>query len=254
MGLNLFGIVASSRRPPVALRLTGLAAVFLSFAVNSMILIFLIGMTTSLWLIQREGGIRQTPKQYAGSLLRFWDYLAVPIIYWVSISYIFPKIGPYREYYRIRVPALEESILHLLQFARWGTYEPAFNGMHLALRAPWMACLSLVVATSLLALTMQGRRNGGVDVFKQIVAVMGTAMVSIVLFMVCALPYISVGIAPTGHFYESRHLLLFGLPLGLAVVCAVRIAGLLFGRVLAHAFGVVILSINLCSLWTSGGR
>lgn len=68
--------------------------------------------------------------------------------------------------------------------------------------------------------------------------------------MVCASPYLASGIQPTEHFFESRHLILFGIPLGLVLIWTFRIIDLIFAnRTIAYGAVAAALSINLCALW-----
>lgn len=249
LGLNLFGIVATSPRPRIGLRLVGLAAIFCSFAVNSMILVFLAGMVAHLWFSPVPDGGRPTFRRFVRSLLRHSDYAVIPAVYWLSTNYFFPKIGPYNDYYRIRIPAFAEASPQMLQFLRWGTWEPALDGIRFAVRSPGAACLSLLLSAGLIALAISGPRKPLPRVYA--IEVVGPVVAGILLFIICALPYVSVGIAPTGHFYESRHLLLFGLPLGLLVIGVMRAVRLVSTTALTSIVAALIVSINLCALWNS---
>ncbi|WP_368507563.1 hypothetical protein [Bradyrhizobium lupini] len=252
VGLNLFAIVATSPRPRIGLRIASLAAIFCSFAINSMIVVFLVGLLVSFCLLA-PAAVDDQPltSRMARLALRFADYLALPIVYLVSINHFFPKIGPYRDYYLIRFPDFGSALSLLQQFLRWSSYEPALDGLHVAVQSNWLIGLSLLVGLSMVAIPAL---HGIADVprdQKKLLDLAWPAVAGAALFILCALPYISVGIAPTGHFYESRHLLLFGLPLGLVVISALRLVQSASNRIAGYLFCLGVLSINICSLWNS---
>ena len=81
-------------------------------------------------------------------------------------------------------------------------------------------------------------------------AVMLPLLLSLMLFLALPIPYLIAGIRPTLAFYETRHLLLFGLPGALFALAAKR---LLEGAVgdrsaLIGVFGLA-LTVSLAALW-----
>ncbi|MGY4619554.1 hypothetical protein ACVWZ4_004781 [Bradyrhizobium sp. USDA 4472] len=252
LGLNLFAGIANSRRPSVGLRLVSLVAIFCSFAINSMIVVYFVGLLAGIWLIKSDEGRKQPiANRLAQSAKRFADYLAVPFVYWVSTNYFFPKIGPYRDYYLIRVPALDDTLVQLRQFVRWGTYEPFLNAIELAAQSRLPAILSLVAGVAFVSLALWQSRIAASRSRTSPRDLIWPAVAGIMLFVVCALPYISVGISPTGHFYESRHLILFGIPLGFILVSILRVVQHASSKFVSYAVCALVLSANLCSLWNS---
>src|SRR6202012_5530072 len=75
---------------------------------------------------------------------------------------------------------------------------------------------------------------------------------SLMLFGALALPYLIAGIRPNLHFYETRHLLLFGLPGAFFALAAKRFAESFTGRraALVGVFGLASL-LSLAALWNS---
>jgi hypothetical protein len=67
-----------------------------------------------------------------------------------------------------------------------------------------------------------------------------------------ALPYLVAGIQPNLHFYETRHLLLFGLPGAFFVLAVKRFADSIVGRraALVGVFGVASI-VSVAALWNS---
>jgi hypothetical protein len=83
-----------------------------------------------------------------------------------------------------------------------------------------------------------------------VIAATWPGLAAIGTFVVCASPYLASGIQPAQHFFETRHLILFGIPLGLLLIFAVRVVGLVVSnRVVACGILGIALSINICALW-----
>jgi hypothetical protein len=257
LGLNLLAIVASSDRRPIWLRLCSLIAIFCSFSLNSMIAIYFVGLCVVLFVevSKAQSGrailsIGIVKSLFVKSIRHFGDYIAVPFVYWISVSYVFPKVGPYRDYYLIKIPSLSEALSGLSDFWRWGFYRPIWEAINLARESHLAVGLALVVGFGLVALVAYPWNGDRPDTDCHARSATWPAIAGIVLFFSCASPYIAAGLGPNGHFYESRHLILFGLPLGLLMIAAYRFLHLTFrGSSVGLAFLVLMLSVNLCALW-----
>ncbi len=77
-------------------------------------------------------------------------------------------------------------------------------------------------------------------------------LLSVLLFLALAMPYLIVGIQPTLSPYETRHLLLFGLPGALLVLAVKRLAQGAIGdrAALVGVFGLASV-VSIAALWNS---
>lgn len=250
LGLNLLAVVTAADRSRWWLRLCGLAAIFCSFSLNSMIAPYFVGVFAIFFFGKAEwANDRSISARLMTSITRFADFLAVPVIYWISVNHFFPKIGPYQGYYLVRIPHIEALISGFSNFWRWGFYQPAWEAIALTRETRWPVISMLVVGTGFVAAI--NRRDEGYADHRPASASTAVylAMAAVVVFFVCAMPYLVAGLSPDGHFYESRHLILFGLPLGLMLICAYRIMCLISSnKIVGQVLVVLSLAANLCAL------
>ncbi len=77
-------------------------------------------------------------------------------------------------------------------------------------------------------------------------------LLSVLLFLALSMPYLIAGIRPTLAFYETRHLLLFGLPAALLVLAAKRLVQGAIGdrAALVGVFGLAFI-VSIAALWNS---
>jgi len=249
LGLNLLSIVVSSDRPNIWLRLSSLAALFCSFSLNSMIAAYGIGLG-AIFLAQayREQAERQgILSRIAAMCRRFPDFLVLPVIYWVSVNHFFPKIGPYENYYRPRIPSAGEILSDLDDFWIWGFRKILRQAIDVTKEAPYVLVLALVVGLAFTALVARRRdRRRAISVS----AAIWPALAAIASFVICASPYLVSGLRPASHFFESQHLILLGIPLGFALVWAFRMTSLVVpGNIAGRTVVALLLTINLCALW-----
>ena len=249
LGLALFSALAQSDRRRLPLRICSLIAIFCSFSLNSMIAAYAVGLCAVFLFEQSSshGGLRALAVHSISFAKRFGDFLAVPIVYWVSINHFFPKIGPYQTYYQMRLPSAAELASRLGDFWQWGFFRPVWTAAALTRESPWPIVLGLAIMSGFVALVSAGSNDDKPKSIGSAAWLVGAAIVTFVAF---ASPYIVSGLSPNGNFYESRHLLLFGIPLGLLLIGVCRIARV-SGRLATTLVCVLALSVNLCALWSS---
>ncbi|KJC50792.1 hypothetical protein UP06_06440 [Bradyrhizobium sp. LTSP857] len=251
LGLNLLAIVLSSDKPRLELRIASLLAIFCSFSLNSLIVAYYVGLGVALLLISGASGDADGWKAWLrrSRIGRVADFIAIPVVYWFSTNYFFPKIGPYTGYYHIRLPRLEDMIAGLTSFWRLGFARIPGEARIFAKEAMWPALLALVIAAALVAvLARQDRDNAAPPSARTIIWPFLAAAVAFAGF---ASPYLVSGISPTDHFYECRHLVLFGIPLGLGAIGVCRASRAIFHTDrAAWLAAALILAVNLCSLWS----
>lgn len=249
LGLNLFAIVLSSERVRPALRLASLLTIFFSFMLNSLIVAYYIGLCIALLFVPHAGVNRDVPiKRLLARLVRSADFIAVPIVYWFSINYFFPKIGPYASYYQIKLPQLADLVAGLERFWGLGFVRIATEAEILARETIRPLGLAIVIASVLVAILAKLARESRAPSMH---ATAWPFLAAAVVFLGLASPYLVSGISPSEHFFESRHLILFGIPLGLGAIGLSRAAHKAFGTDKAgHLIIVPILALNLCALWS----
>ncbi|WP_213770073.1 hypothetical protein [Bradyrhizobium sp. dw_78] len=253
LGLNILSILIRNKRPNLLMRLCGLASIFCSFSLNSMIFAYGLGFVALLLGERSDLGNKRSGKWSRPTTiaLRFGDFLAVPIVYWISINYFFPKIGPYQQYYLIRIPTGAELLSRLRDFWQWGYVHLVTSGLFIIRTMPKLLLISFSGAGAIV-LFASGTVKRDSDGISELRSAAWLPLFAIVAFVVLAAPYIVSGISPTGQFYESRHLVLFGIPLGLVSIAGYRIVAAVSAKdaVGRAAIGLVI-ALNLCALWNN---
>jgi hypothetical protein len=256
LGLNLLSIIASSDRRRVWLRFASLIAIFCSFSLNSMIAAYGIGLF-AIFLTEsseQRAGRRSVLSRLIMILVvmvkRFPDFLVLPLVYWFTINHFFPKIGPYKEYYRIRIPHTDEMLSGLSDFWTWGFRKIIRYAVDVAIESPTVLVVALVIGFGFVAFVAWRHDKRPAIAADSIGAATWPALAAIVTFVICASPYLASGVQPGGHFYDTRHLVLFSIPLGLLLICAFRVVGLaVTNRAAAYCLVAIALSVNLCALW-----
>lgn len=250
VGLALFAKIAGRpERPNVWLRLSSLVALFVSFSVNSMMVAYLIGLC-AVAFVQRPAD-RDWSVYLTRSITRFWDFLALPLIYWFSTNYLFPKAGGYKDYYKMRLPHSAEVFSWLSDFSYWGFSKPLDDLIGLARESSYPVALALIVAFGFVLCVGTGKRFGNDRQNARLMPIALLLALSVVTFALLASPYIAIGANPDAYYYESRHMFLFGIPTGLLAIALLRILLLFPGRLAALVLAALLLTVNLTSLWTS---
>ncbi|GLR85478.1 hypothetical protein [Bradyrhizobium iriomotense] len=246
LGLNLFAAIAASKSPPIWWRPLSLIALFCSFAINSMMVVYLIGLLAVLF----ASPLGDRRRLASLPLLKRWvDFLALPFVYWFSTRLLFPRSGPYAEYYRARIPDLDTTLAAAGQFVEQGTYRLLEQATTLASETHRLFAIVALAGLAFVALSFRVERTG-LSWRDGLISAAWLMVAGLTTFAVLLLPYIAIGAVPTGHFYESRHLLLFGIPLGLLAVSVLRILRSVPGTTpFALTAVVLLLTVNLCSLW-----
>jgi hypothetical protein len=157
-------------------------------------------------------------------------------------------VGPYQVYYLLRAPSLHEWLSRLGDFWRWGYLELARNGIFIARAMPKLVIPALAIGAAVVLLASRPKRNKGEA--PDVAVAIGLLAVTLAAFVICAAPYVVSGIGPDGHFYESRHLILFGIPLALALIAGYRLASRVFGNdAVGRILTVAAIALNICALW-----
>jgi hypothetical protein len=237
----------AAHRRRLAVRVAALVAFLLSFALNSLMALYALVLLGLFLHTYVEAASRETwlPKAVGAGLTtvkRFPDFLLLPVAYWGLLNALFPRQGIYLTHYRMHVPGPSAMLSGFEAFARVGYRDLVRKfGPEAISSIALVAILAVVIGVGLLLIDRDREgRCSRPDLLWPLAGALCT-------FVLAALPYTIAQIAPQHHFYETRHLLLFGLPLGLALVFMKR---LLDRLPLRHA-GSVACAIVLAVLWAA---
>jgi hypothetical protein len=237
----------------VTLRLASALLFLLSFELNSLMVLYvfaMFGLFVAVWRAtgQVQGPIRRLAVSAWRCVSGYPELVMLPLIYWGALNVWFKRGGAYAGYYGIRLPTLSALLDGWRSFFKIGYVDVFARAGRMAMdyRVLFIVVLvMLVIATATLARSSERPR---VSVFR-IAPPLGLGLS---LFAALALPYLISGIRPTEHFYETRHLLLFGLPGAFIVLSAKRLLESIIGNraAVALAFGLALI-VSVAALWGS---
>jgi hypothetical protein len=204
------------RKTKAGLRLGALACLALSF-VNPALLVFYFGF----WLVWIGRIYQQQAIHPVQSVRRYPDFLLLPFAYWGLMRLLFPPHGIFADYNEIN-PSLLLDLNGWWQFVEVGVLAQLLRPFTL------MSPLFLLLVAGLYLLLNRWRGWEERPFFRQgwrgqETAVFGIAL--LFLFLV-VFPFIVVGKPPSLYGFDTRQLLLLGLPVALLLLAGLR---LLFG-------------------------
>ena len=253
VGAWLLTLAFGARGLPRALLRVACALVFLlSFALNSTIMLYafvMLGLFIAMWrgADVAHGLVRRTWLAAWRSAVGYPELVVLPLVYWGALNIWFKRIGVYAQHYNAHFPTLGELAKGWGAFVVAGYRDVLANAARAAIQLPAL----FVVATLLVGIVVLLLRPGTEPTASR----SGRALPLILaaaLFLALSSPYVIAGLRPySTHFYESRHLLMFGVPSALALLALKRYAQRWAGSGAAFAvvFGLgMIVSIGL--LWT----
>lgn len=237
-------------------RIVALVLFFMSFSLNGLLVIFYAFVCCH---VLTRGATEVTSRRGVakriGMLAWRWtrrhpDFLLLPIAYWLWLNTLFPRTLGYAEYYAFKLDA-QQWLDGIGGFLRFGAWRPIWQFAATVKRFPILSCLVLSALTLILVFLASLARHRFDEPATYRSPWVLLPSLAIVLCAVIG-PYILIGITPNLHFYESRHLMLLGLPLGLCVVVAARFLsrtgitaiGLDVGLAIAVAAAIFVLVQN----------
>jgi hypothetical protein len=244
--LTLMWSAKGARR--ILYRIGAVLAYFFSFALNSTMVLYAFAMIGLYVAVLRSSS--DEPKPLRRLMLSAWrcaisypEFVVLPLVYWACLNIWFKRTGVYAAHYNAHFPSLPELIDGWATFFWLSYWDVVVDTVGLALHSPGTVILSLVVvgAAFLLLSTGERPRKGG----KWSIAV--PLLLAVVLFLMLALPYLVAGLRPAHNFYETRHLLMFGLPSALLLLGLKRLVEA--GAGARKAFAIVFGSASL--LWVA---
>lgn len=224
---------------------------FFSFALNSTMVLYAFAMLGLYVAVLRAGGDEPSPVRRL--LVSAWrcvitypEFVVLPVAYWAVLNIWFKRIGVYAEHYHAHFPSLSDLIDGWKTFIRLGYWDAVTDTVRVALHDPTTLVLALVVVgTAFLMLPSEERRlEGG----KWSIA--APLLLAGGLFLMLTLPYLIAGMRPARHFYETRHLLMFGVPAALGLLGLKRLVEIRAGGRMAFAivFGSATV-LWIAALW-----
>lgn len=236
----------------VLLRLAAALVFLLSFALNSTIVIYafvVLGLFVAIWRggDAAQGLARRTWLAAWRCVLRYPELMVLPLVYWGALNVWFKRIGVYAQHYDAHLPTLGELAGGWWAFFLTGYRDVATHAIRAAIQVPAL----FIAAAVLVGIVLLMLRPDTKPAASRGAIAMPLAL-AMVLFLALSSPYLIAGLRPSStHFYESRHLLMFGVPLALTLLGFKRLAERWTAPRAAFAvmFGVgLIVSIGM--LWS----
>ena len=235
----------------VLLRVACALVFLLSFALNSTIVLYafvVLGLFVAIWRGGKaaDGLVRRTWLASWRCVLFYPELIVLPLIYWGTLNIWFKRIGVYTQHYDAHLPSLRELAGGWLAFFITGYRDVVAHALRAAIAVPALFILAAVLVGIVLLLRADTKPT------TSRLAIALPLVLAVVLFLALSSPYLIAGLRPSStHFYESRHLLMFGVPSALAFLAFKRLAGRWITPSVAFAimFGSgLILSIGM--LWS----
>lgn len=235
----------------VLLRVACALVFLLSFALNSTIVLYafvVLGLFVAIWRGGKaaDGLVRRTWLASWRCVLFYPELIVLPLIYWGTLNIWFKRIGVYTQHYDAHLPSLRELAGGWLAFFITGYRDVVAHALRAAIAVPALFILAAVLVGIVLLLRADTKPT------TSRLAIALPLGLAVVLFLALSSPYLIAGLRPSStHFYESRHLLMFGVPSALAFLAFKRLAGRWITPSVAFAimFGSgLILSIGM--LWS----
>ncbi|WP_246668659.1 hypothetical protein [Bradyrhizobium sp. UNPF46] len=243
---------AASGLQRVLLRIACALVFLLSFALNSTIVLYafvMLGLFVAIWRggDASDGFVRRTWLASWRCALGYPELVLLPLIYWGSLNIWFKRIGVYAQHYDAHFPTLRELAGGWQAFFAAAYRDVLAHAVRAAITVPTIFILAAVLVGIVLLLL-----RSDIKPTTSRLGILAPLALAAILFLALSSPYLIAGLRPSStHFYESRHLLMFGVPSALALLAFKRQAerwtapGVAFAVVFG---GGLILSIGM--LWS----
>ena len=249
--LSLMWMATGPRR--VLYRIGAVLAYFFGFALNSTMVLYAFAMLGLFFLVWRDKNGEQNPvKRLLAAAWRcvisFPEFVVLPVAYWGALNIWFKRSGVYAQHYHTHFPSLNELIKGWKTFFEFGYADVIGDAIENGLNNPATGALAAVVVGTAIFLLL--RRSGEERAVHSRRAVAAPALLAVALFLALSLPYLIAGLRPAHHFYETRHLLMFGLPSALCLLALKRLVETGAGGRIAFVlvFGPACV-LSIAALW-----
>jgi hypothetical protein len=235
----------------ILLRLAAALVFLFSFELNSIMVLYAFAVLGLLVAVWRDNDGEKNPIRRA--FLSAWrcatgypELIVLPLLYWGALNFWFKRVGVYADYYNVHLPTVRDLMdgwqaFFLTGYVNllWDTARSILNS-----RIPFILAATLVTIGFLLV--RFGSKHD--DESKHSIAL--PLLLAPVLFLALSLPYLIAGLRPSENFYESRHLLMFGIPLALGVLAVKRLTEVRLGAGAASGviFGIASI-LSIAMLW-----
>jgi hypothetical protein len=225
---------------------------FLSFALNSTMVLYAF-VTLALFLATwRTSDLALPPLRHAFMAARrcvigYPELALLPLIYWAVLNICFKRVGVYAGHYDVHFPSASELGEGWKSFLYSGYRDVLRNAAHAAIDNPALfIATSVLIFAALFALSFDKKQSRLLRHHSITLPILFCP----VIFLALSLPYLVAGLRPSEHFYESRHLLMFGIPLAVGLVAVKRMAEVVIGAGAAFAivFGLASI-VSIVMLW-----
>lgn len=178
----------------IGYRITALILFFVSFDTNSLLAFYTIPV---LWYLAERGrAIRR--------LYKYPDFLAIPFLYWIPKTHLFPPQGAWEGYNAITIiTALKAPVFLILSY---------YTSFLKVLDQAVLSLNSLTLITALLIAMMLVRRLPEKESPLPNTSYNYALLFGVIAFAAAVIPYNLVGLLPKLEYWHSRHQLL--TPLG----------------------------------------
>jgi len=234
----------------ILLRVAAVPVFALSFALNSTMVLYgilMLGLLFAVWrAASQKSEIRRAFLAAWRCVIGYPELVALPIVYWGILNTFFKRIGVYAGHYNTHIPGPSELFDGVRTFLVVGYRSVLSKAASVVLDSPVLFALAaVVVALGFLLLrskTEAHRASANSGALPLLLCP--------IVFVALALPYLIAGLRPADHFYESRHLLMFGLPSALGLLAIKRFAETTIGANVAFAvvFGAAS-TLSIAVLW-----
>jgi hypothetical protein len=242
---------AASGARHVLLRIAALLLFLLSFALNSTMVLYAFMMAGLFFAVWRgndsgQGLIWRVLRSAWEFGSRYPDLIVLPLVYWGALNIWFPRVGVYTAHYNAHLPTLAELMDGWRSFFLAG-YRDVLTS---AARAAAANTPALAVAAVLITVGFFLLGPTRTQIKRPVKSAALPLLLCVGVFMALSLPYLIAGLQASNHFYESRHLLMFGVPSALSLLWLKRQAQMWVGEHAAFAvvFGLASI-LSMATLW-----
>ena len=245
--------VDARRARHAGLRIAAALVFFFSFALNSLMMLYpfvMVGLFIAVWRANdaEHGPIRRLFLSAWRCAAGYPEFVVLPLVYWGALNIWFKRIGAYAGYYGIHLPTWPALRSGWNAFFQMGCMNVLARAGQTAANH-WLLFTFVIAGVVIVTWTLRATdASPRIRTFQ----IALPFLLSVLLFFVLSMPYLIAGIQPTLSFYETRHLLLFGLPGALLVLAVKRLAqGAIGDR--AASVGVFGLAsvVSIAALWNN---
>ena len=207
----------------VLLRVAAALVFLLSFALNSTIVLYafvMLGLFVAIWRggNAAHGLMHRTWLAAWRCALGYPELVVLPLIYWGTLNIWFKRIGVYTQHYDAHFPTPGELSKGWWAFFVTGYRDVVVHAVRAAIQVPGLFILAAVLVGIVLLLLRPGTKPTASRT-----AIAWPLGLAVILFLALSSPYLIAGLRPSStHFYESRHLLMFGVPSALTLLAFKR--------------------------------